>query len=345
MKGCWVCLPWTKFHLAGVLFGRSDHKGIITGASSTQESLIFWPFQIFITSFPLTVKEQHPQERNVAVWEVAELHRKSQAKPLNLISVSDPLFPAISQLCALKFLEGNMHSVELELSLIPSKMNVTQVICSFLPMHADEIHCVQQYFQTNASYSPLQKQHTHSVLYCFEVVKTKQERTRLFEDHFQEQRINCSAQNGPVIKKKQEEGKNKSKKWRAGENKLVCNRSLTRLLAGPDERHTKQRDWKAKERPKRPLCSAVSWDVPQCWGRSKERSQDVCSPSQHTHSQRSHQHHHVPTAETAIPELSGAEKGIKAPLKRNCSPVTHRDSQICLPLLLKCWLNGHVWFE
>lgn len=26
----------------------------------------------------------------------------------------------------------------------------------------------------------------------------------------------------------------------------------------PDERHTKQRDWKAKERPKRPLCSAVS---------------------------------------------------------------------------------------
>lgn len=93
-------------------------------------------------------------------------------------------------------------------------------------MHADERHCVQQYFQTNASYSPLQKQHTHSVLYCFEVVKTKQERTRLFEDHFQEQRINHSAQNGPVIKKKQEEGKAKSKKWRAGENKLVCNRSL-----------------------------------------------------------------------------------------------------------------------
>lgn len=122
MKGCWVCLPWAKFQLSGILFAMSDHKGIITGVSSTQESLIFRPFQIFITWFPLTVKEQHPQERNVAVWEVAELHNKFQAKPLNLISVSDPLFPAISQLCALKFLAGNIHPMELELSLIPSKI-------------------------------------------------------------------------------------------------------------------------------------------------------------------------------------------------------------------------------
>lgn len=189
-------------------------------------------------------------------------------------------------------------------------------------------------------------QHTHSVPYCCEAVKKKQERTRLFEDYLQEQRIKYIAKNGLVLKKKQEQGKTRSNKPRAGENKLVCHRSLTRLLAGPDERHTKQRDCKAKWEAKTSTLQVYIPRCPSAWGHSKERSQDVWSQSQHNT--------HRKATSTTMASLQRQPCQHSLVLRRTSIPLWKETAHVWhtqihwfvhLPSLKKPLLNGHMWFK
>lgn len=128
-----VCREPNSSQLASFLWCLTTKEPLLLWASSTRQSLIFWPFQIFFTLFPVTVKGQHTQERNAAVWEVAELHKKSQAKPLHLNSVSDHLFPAIFQPCPLQTPWGKRlpHGIGVILDTL-QRLDLTLVICSLL---------------------------------------------------------------------------------------------------------------------------------------------------------------------------------------------------------------------
>lgn len=187
-----------------------------------------------------------------------------------------------------KFLEGNAYPMELELSLIPFKgWMLHRWFVLFFSSHACRWETLCSTVLSNRRFIslPSKAAHTFSSLFLWgSKEKTGKDKAFWGPSPGAEDKIQCPK--WASCKKETRARKKRSNKQRAGENKLVCNRSLTRLLAGYDERHIKQRDWKAKWEAKMSTLCAVSWDMPQCLPGATQRRgarTSAVKASTHTH--------------------------------------------------------------